>query len=160
MTLRSVRPSAILVVAFLAACGGDDGIGHTASFAPFEEIAGTYTGALNGSMDGVVLDAIFSLIITQNQGQVSGSWATTGTLNADTSVVAVQEAGSFTGGLAQGENPLVLITLANQCPDYSAQFSGSMDSADTLLSLSGPVDILGDDCTILMTFQSVILLRR
>lgn len=160
MTLRSIRHPAVLVVALLGACGGDDGIGHTFPFPTFEKIAGSYTGALAGTTQGIALAATISLTITQDESYLSGSYAITGTLNDGVSVVAVQETGSFTGAIETGNNPSVAITLVNQCPNYSARFSGWLDSLHNQLTFSGPVDILLDDCTIFLTYQFAMLLRR
>ena len=83
-----------------------------------------------------------------------------GTLTERTVVVTRQAIGSLTGTVAAGQNPSVDITLANQCPDFSPRFSGALDSANDLLTISGPVEILLADCTILLSFQTTIVMRR
>jgi len=106
------------------------------------------------------LVASLSLTINQSGGDLSGSYAISGTLNDGVAEVAVLGTGNFTGTIAAGNNPSVNLTLTNQCPGYSARFSGALDSANNLLTMSGPVDILNQDCSIFLTYQSVILLRR
>jgi hypothetical protein len=64
----------------------------------------------------------------------------------------------LTGTLTAGLNPSVNVTLSNQCPNYSASFSGTFDSANNLLTISGPVDMMLEDCTIFLTYSSTILL--
>lgn len=158
MILRSVRFSAILVVVFLTACGGDDGTGSN-SEPTFETLAGTYVGALAGLTQGVALSADFSITFSQTGGSLSGSYAISGTLTEGTVVVAILGSGSLSGTIASGLNPSVNITLTNQCPNFSASFSGTFDSANNRLTISGPVDIL-DNCTIILTYPSVIILSR
>ena len=144
------RFSVVLVVTFLTACGGDDGTGVS-----FETLAGTYVGPLIGTSQGVILGANLSVTITQSSGSLSGSYAISGTLTEGAVVVAILGTGSFTGTIAAGLNPSVNLTLTNQCPNYSASFSGALDSANNLLTISGPVHVL-DSCTILLTYQSTL----
>jgi len=136
----------VLVLAFLTACGGDDSTGPN-----FETLVGTYVGAMVGLSLGVILAADLSITFAQTGGTLSGSYAISGTLTEGSVVVATQGTGSFTGFIAAGLNPSVNATLTNQCPNYSASFSGALDSANNLLTLSGPVHILLEDCTILLT---------
>ncbi len=139
----------------IASCG-DDGTGPETTF---ESLAGTYTGGIVGISQGVLLDAALSVTIIQSGGDLSGSYGVTGTLTEGALVVPIFGTGSFVGTIAAGQNPSVNITLTNQCPNYSAHFSGALDSANDLLTLSGPIHIL-DGCTIFLTYPSTILLRR
>ena len=155
MFSRDLPTASILL--FLAGCGGDSGISPAPSFA---NLAGTYTGEVVGRRQGVSLLASFSIAIIQNGGDLSGSYAITGTLRDGILEGSVQETGSFSGTIASGQDPSVNLTLTNRCPNYSARFSGALDSANDLLTLSGPVDTFFNDCSIFLTYQSVILLHR
>ena len=154
MFSRDLPTASILL--FLLACGGD-----SISPAPgFANLAGTFTGEVTGRRQGVLLLANFSITIIQNDGDLSGSYAITGTLRDGILEGLLQETGSFSGTVDSGQDPSVNITLTNRCPNYSARFSGALDSANDLLTLSGPVDTFFNDCSIFLTYQSVILLNR
>lgn len=139
-----------------AACGGD---GPTAPEPQYESIAGTYTGVMAGLTQGIALNADFSVTITQSSATLGGSWSLSGTLNDGVLVVGVQGTGTLNGTIAAGTNPSVNVVLSNACPGYSAAFSGAYDSANRLLTISGPVDVL-DGCDVLLRYQGTILLSR
>ncbi len=161
MIRRLIRFSAVLVVAFLTACGGDDGTDTGTSPGPsYETLVGTYVGAMVGLNQGVALSADFSMTFNQTGGSLSGSYAISGTLTEGAVVVAILGSGSLTGTIAAGLNPSVNFTLSNQCLNFSPSFSGAFDSANNLLTISGPVDMLEADCTIFLTYSSTILLSR
>ena len=153
MRVRLLSLAALLV---LPACGGDNGTGPPT----FENIAGTYAGALAGTAQGVVLAATFSVTFTQSDGDLSGSWGLSGTLNDGISIVSIVGSGALTGTIASGQNPSINITVTNPCPNYQAAFSGSLDSANNLITLSGPIDILDTNCVVVLTYPSIIILSR
>ena len=72
----------------------------------------------------------------------------------------IQGTGALTGTIGTGQNPSVNLTLRGACPNYEARFSGSYDVANRLITLSGPVDVLSNDCAVLLRYPSTILLRR
>ena len=157
-TSRSVRLLAFLVVALVGACGGDDVTG-TSSGPTFETLVGTYLGAMVGLSQGVALSADVSFTLSQAGGSLSGSYALSGILTDGTNEAAISGSGSLTGTIASGLHPSVDITLSNQCPNYSPRFSGAFDSANDLLTIAGPLDVLLD-CTIILTYPTTILLSR
>jgi hypothetical protein len=158
---EQVKRFASLVIVALAAagCGGDSGTGPEE--ARYNNIAGSYSGPLVGSAQGYALQATLSLTISQDGGRLSGSWALTGTLSDGLGSVPVQGTGTLTGTIAPGNNPSVHITVrVGACPSYSASFSGTFDTANRRLTVSGPVDILSSTCTVLLRYQSTIILTR
>jgi hypothetical protein len=149
---------AVLATVAIAACGKD----ATGPSAPtYNNIAATYTGALAGTASGIALQAVFSTTLTQNSANLSGSYGMTGTLSDGINVVAISGTGTLSGTVASGNNPSVNVTLRIPgCPSYSAQFSGAYDTANSILTISGPVDVLNNDCSLFIRYQSVIVLRR
>lgn len=141
-----------------AACGGD-GTGPSATF---ESIAGSYSGTMAGASQGVVLNAAFSLTITQDAGSTSGSWALQGTLNDGFQSVDVQGTGTLSGTVAQGTNPSVNLAIkTGACPNYQANFSGAYDSANRRLTITGPVEFFANNsCNVVLSYQATIILNR
>ena len=164
MISRLVRLLVVLVVAPFTGCGGEDGTGPGSSDSTtpglgWETLQGTYAGDIASMSQGVTYAADLSVIFHQSGGEVSGSYAIIGILSAGTEVAEVKGTGSFTGTLDRGEDPSVNITFVNQCPGYSARFSGALETATNLLTISGPSHILVN-CVIFLTFESTILMRR
>lgn len=156
-----MRKSLLLPMATLllvSACGGDS----TGPKAPtYENIAGTYSGAMIGLTQGVALNAIFSLTIVQNAGVTSGSYGLSGTLNDGFTSVQIAGTGTLDGTVGSGANPSVNITVkSGSCPNYRADFSGAYDSANHRITLTGPVDILNNNCTVFLRYSGTIILNR
>jgi hypothetical protein len=85
----------------------------------------------------------------------------TGTLTNGSSSVPVQGTGSLSGTIGAGTNPSVNITFRlGGCPNYSAAFSGAYDTSNQKLTLSGPVDIVDQNCTVQIRYNSTIILSR
>jgi len=149
---------ALPVTAFVAVACSKDATGPSPTYA---NIAGTYNGALAGTAQGVALQALFSITLTQSAGNLSGSYGLSGTLNDGVNLVTIQGAGTVTGTIAAGNNPSVNVTIRTAlCPNYQAHFSGAYDSVNQKLTISGPVDILNNSCAIVLTYQSTIILSR
>ena len=148
--------SVFLTGAMLTACG-DSATDPTPP--TFESVAGTYAGDLAGQAQGIVLEAVFSFTFTQSDGDLSGSWSLSGTLNDGILIVNIVGSGALNGTITSGQNPSINVTATNACPGYEAAFSGSLDTANDLITLSGPIDIL-ENCIVVLTYDSVILLRR
>lgn len=150
------RLSIVALLVTLAACGGDDGVAPVT----YESLAGTYVGEMAGETEGVTLVGDFSITVSQSEGQLSGSWSLVGTLSDGSSTEDIQGTGPLTGTVASGANPSVNITFTNNCPDYEARFSGAYDGTNRLLTISGPVDVLNDDCSLFLRYSSTLLLAR
>ncbi len=158
--MRTARFFAAATTLLLVACGDSTGPEPTGPTGPtYESIAATYAGALVGNAQGIALTATFSITITQTGGDLSGSWSLVGTLNDGVVSVDVQGTGTLSGSIASGQNPSVNLTIRNACANYEARFSGAYDSANRRLTIGGPVDIL-DGCTVVITYQSTIILDR
>jgi len=161
---RSALLSMLFVLPILSlGCGGDDS--PTAPAQPpaptFENIAGTYIGTMAGITQGIILDGTFSITIVQSGGTLSGSTATVGTLTDATGSVPISGTGSIAGTIGSGTNPSVNITVTTGvCPNYKADFSGTYDSANTRITLIGPIDILNNSCVVVLTYPSTIVLDR
>ena len=152
----------IPLLTLLAACGGSSD--PTAPPPPpptYQSIAGSYAGPISGLTQGIALNAVASLTIAQTAGTTSGSWALTGTLNDGVSFVNVAGAGSMTGTVASGNNPSVtLIFSTPACPNYRANFSGSYDTANHRLTVSGPIEFFAaGTCTVALSYQEILILQ-
>lgn len=148
----------VLSIAFLGACGDSSTGPETPSY---NDISGTYAGELAGTSQGVALDGTFSLTITQNDGSLEGSWSLSGTLTDGSQTTNVQGSGALNGSIESGDNPSVNLTVeTGQCPSYSADFSGAYDTANSRLTISGPVEFLSNDCQVVLSYPSTIILTR
>jgi hypothetical protein len=154
MRTRWLRLAVVPVVVLLPACG--DATGPS-----FNDISGSYSGPLAGVSQGIGISANLTLTLTQNRGNVSGSWAMQGIVYDAFDTVSIQGTGTLAGSVAAGNNPSVNITIRTaSCPNYSAQFSGAYDSANRRITMTGPIHILSATCGILLTYQFTIILNR
>lgn len=161
-----MREMAKAVLAFLlmgsAACGGggDDSDGNGPS-PTYNSVAGTYVGAMAGVSQGVAIESDFTLTITQSGGTLGGSFATVGTLTDGIDFVNIAGSGSMSGSIASGNNPSVNMTIrSSSCTNYTARFSGSYDTANRALTISGPVDILNSSCAVVLSYAATLVLRN
>lgn len=149
--------TALLLALLLQACGDsatEPGESH-------EVISGSYSGAMAGVSQGILMESVFSLTINQNRGDLTGTWATTGILTDGIDTVPIQGTGAITGSIAPGSNPSVNFTLTSAfCPNQPASFSGTYDSANRRLNLAGPVHIYSDTCQVLLTYPMNVVLTR
>ena len=154
---RALSGTALLLL--LAACGGDS---PTSPTQQFESIAGSYTGQMVGLSQGVALDAVFAISLSQTSGSVTGNYTLTGTLDDGTYQVDVVGAGPLSGSVASGTNPSVNLTVkVPGCPNYQANFSGAYDSANRRLTITGPVDFFPQNsCTVALSYPTTIILTR
>jgi hypothetical protein len=143
----------------LAACGGDSG--PAAPEVTYDRIAGSYAGGVAGVSQGVTLSGTFTLSLTQNDGTLGGTYAISGQLSDGFDVVGIQGTGALSGTIAPGDNPSVNLTVTpGSCSNRRASFSGAYDSTNRRLTLSGPLEIFRDDCTVALTYPSTIILER
>lgn len=148
----------LIVMLFTTAACGDDATGPSVSY---DSIAGNYSGFLTGVSQGVVMDATFTLTIQQDKGTVSGSYGLVGTLNDGIYYVNVQGTGALQGTAASGNNPSVNIAVTpGFCPDRTASFSGSYDSANRRLTLTGPVQFFDENCLVVLSYSTTVILNR
>ena len=155
-----IRTFVFAVVASLgaAACGGSD---STAPAPTYQSIAGTYSGPMTGVDQGVLLTATITVTVTQNAGSLGGSYGLSGILNDGVNQVSILGSGTLSGTIAAGSNPSVNVTVAGVCPGRSAQFSGAYDSANSRLTLTGPVQIFAADCSaVLLTYQTTFIMSH
>jgi hypothetical protein len=155
-TLRTGSLSLTLAV-FLAGCGDST----TGPETTYEDISGSYAGVVTGLTQGIAMESDVSFTITQNQGELSGSWALSGIITDGVDFVEVQGTGTLSGTIAAGTNPSVNLTVRTSfCPDHAAEFSGAFDSANQRLTISGPIDMLNDACNVVLRYESTLILTR
>ena len=173
MISRSVRFVVVLMVALFTGCGGENGTGpgsdddgtdpasndSTPPGIGWETLLGPYAGAFTSMSQGVAYAADLNVTFSQSGGRISGSYAISGILTAEMVSAPIQGVGKFSGTVDRGLDPSLSITFVNQCPGYSAHFSGTFDSATTLLTISGPAHILVD-CVIVLTFEVTIPMEQ
>lgn len=156
LTWGSRMAAVTLAVVVLTGCGDSGTEPET-----FNQIAGSYAGMLSGIQQGIALNATLSLTIQQNRGQLSGSYAISGTLSDGVVVVDTQGTGVIDGSIQSGNNPSVNVTITpGGCPNRPATFSGAYDSSNQRLTISGPVEIFEHDCSVFITYQSTIIMSR
>jgi len=155
--MRHGRVAISAMVMLALACGGNS----TGPSPTYDNIAGTYSGALAGVSQGVTLQATFTLTITQSAGSLGGSYGISGTLYDGVSTVAVQGTGTLAGNIAAGNNPSVNITVTSGiCPNVSARFSGAYDSVNGVVTLNGTVPIFNASCQVVLNYPGTIILRH
>jgi hypothetical protein len=108
---------------------------------------------------GVTLTADLNVTFSQRRGVISGSFALSGILTSETLLSPIQGAGNFSGTIDPGEHPSVEMTFESPCPDLTARYSGTFESATDLLTISGPAHIIVN-CVIVLTFETTILMER
>ena len=152
----------LVVVCFIAGCGGSDATGPDPKSASYERVAGTYAGPFVGTSQGVGMNSTFTVTITQSDESLSGSWALSGTLSDGFQSIDVLGSGAMTGTVQPGSNPSVAIRVAPaECPDNKADFMGTYDSANRRLTLTGPVEVFDPStCDVLISYQTTIVLAR
>ena len=149
---------AAIVMVGATACGGNSGTGPSPSY---ENIAGTYSGGMTGISAGVALSATFSITLTQSSASIGGSYGLTGTVSDGVSSVDIAGTGTLVGTIVAGSNPSVNITVrSGDCPTRSSNFSGAYDSANSRLTITGPVQVFANDCTVFRTYQTTFILNR
>jgi hypothetical protein len=152
------RHSVVALILLGMAVGGC-GDSSTEPPTTYESVAGNYSGSIVGTSQGVALDSDFSLVIQQTNGDLTGSYGIVGALSDGVQYVHVQGTGSLDGTVGTGTNPSVNITVTpGFCPNRSAAFSGTYDSANRLLTLVGPVQFFDTDCTVVLTYQTILIL--
>jgi hypothetical protein len=155
---RHVYGTIILGMTLLSlACGGDAG----GPEAIYENITGSYSGRMIGVSQGVGLDALFSLSLSQSSGDVNGTYALQGGLSDGVTALDVQGTGTITGTLGAGNNPSINLTVQpGSCPNNRATFSGTYDVANRRITMVGPVEFFGTNCSVVLRYQMNVVLTR
>lgn len=155
--LRTLCASVLLAT---TACGGDGGTGPSGP--SYETVAATYLGTMAGVSQGVALSADFTLTLAQSNASLSGTYALDGALSDGVDVVAVAGSGTITGTIGAGTNPSINLTIRpSACPNYTAVFSGTYDSANRRITMQGPVEFFGiGSCTVVLSYQMNVVLQR
>lgn len=144
----------------LAACGGDDP-SPTELEPTHASVAGSYVGVMAGVSQGVTADMDFALIVSQTAGALTGTYGISGTLTDGVDVVDIFGTGTLTGTVTTGNNPSVnIVVKPDACPANTASFSGSYDSTNRRLTITGPVQFYGGSCNIVLTFPTTFILHR
>jgi hypothetical protein len=150
----------------VAACGGDSSTGPSTPNTPntpsYESVAGSYVGSMSGISQGITLNADFTLSIGQSSGSLSGNYSLAGTLTDGIDFVPIQGTGTLSGAIESGDNPSVNITVKSAvCPSHSAHFSGAYDSANERITITGPVEIFGNEsCDVVLSYNGTLILNH
>jgi hypothetical protein len=140
----------------VGACGGDSGTGPS-----YENIAGSDAGVVSGVSQGVALQTQVGFTIAQTRGTLSGTWSTSGAVTDGFTTVAVSGTGTISGTIGAGNNPSVNITIfVPGCSVYRANFSGAYDVANRKITMTGPIDLLNDDCTVFRSYPTTLIITR
>ena len=128
----------------------------------YNSVAGSYAGPMSGLNQGIAIVATLTVTITQNDGTLGGSYGLSGTLTDGVNVVDITGTGTLSGTIASGNNPSVNVTVrSGDCPAYSAQFSGAYDTANSRMTLTGPVQIYATDCSrVAITYPTTFILTH
>ncbi len=142
------------------ACSSNSATGTNAT-PTYADISGSFSGPVTGTSQGYTLSQTLSLTIAQSDGSLSGTYSAVGTLSLGTQSSAFTSTGTFTGTIASGNNPSVNIVVpGGDCPG-SSQFSGSYDSANHRLTITGPFSFTSaGTCTVVVTFQVTLILNK
>lgn len=151
------------LLSVLAACGGDSPTapgGGGGGAATFENIAGSYSGLIAGVSQGFTVSATFSITITQSGGTLGGSYSIAGTLTDATGASGSFEgSGSLVGTINSGQNPSVNVTaISGICTNVQSPFSGSYDSTNRKITLSGPLDFFDENCNVTLSIPLTVIL--
>lgn len=149
-----MRSRLVILAVLIVACGSDSTTSPTGGYA---DISGSFAGPISGTSQGVTLDATISLTITQSGGSFSGTEAVVGTLNG----IPGSGTGTFTGTIAPGNNPSVNLTVLDaDCPAYHEPYSGTYDSANRRLTMTGPFPVFNPDCSVALVYTLTLVLSK
>jgi len=150
-----------LLVVLASACSGGGG-DSTAPPPSYNDVSGSYSGPMSGIDQGVIITADFAVTIGQNASTLSGTYALTGQITDGVTTAVIQGTGTLAGTIAAGTNPSVNLTAhSGSCPNHSATFSGSYDTSNQRMTITGPVQIYSTDCSsVLLTYQTTFILNH
>jgi hypothetical protein len=168
LTGRGVMPRASIQTAWaaamlgcaavLAGCGGSSPAPTGPTPIAYENVAGTYTGDIDGVSQGVTIDGTLTLNLQQSNGVLSGGGTIVATLGS-----APQGGGTVTlaGTVASGPNPAISLTFRSvPCPNLTSDWTGSFASGSGVLTITGAINIANSSCVHVLSFPQTILLKR
>jgi hypothetical protein len=146
-----MRYGMVVVGLLIPACGGD------VTSTTYADVSGTFAGPISGTSQGSTLSATLTLTVVQNGASLSGTHRIAGTING----TAISGTTIFAGEVTSGSNPSVdVMTNVQNCPTVHATYSGSYDSANRRLTMTGPLDVLDADCSVILTFSLTLVLTK
>lgn len=153
MSARRIQ-LAIATSLLLAACGGGSPTGPGESY---DQVGGSYSVPIS-STAGVPLTAVLSFTLVQNGGSLSGTEAVSGYFNGN---IPIAGNGTFTGTIGSGTNPSVNIVVSGAaCPSRHTTYSGTNDTANHRMTLTGPFYIVNSDCSIAYAYNLTLVLTH
>ena len=146
------RMATVVVLAGLVAGCGTDPL-------TYESLAGSYSGDfVSTEPGGQVYDGQLTLELSQEEAGVTGTWTTTGKINA---TVDSESTGAFAATIPLGPDPAFTARMAyDSCPNDVMEFGGSFDSSSGVLTLTGSLDIPSSQCNVLTAYPLDVALTR
>jgi hypothetical protein len=150
------RAALLLLLPLALACGDSTGPGES-----FEQVSGGFAGEILAQSQGVQLEGVFELQLTQQGGTLSGTSAVIGTLFDGVVTLPISGTSTITGSIASGENPSMSITTrSTTCPNQVTTFNGSYNSSTRQITLTGNVGITDENCQTFLTFPGFLLVLQ
>jgi hypothetical protein len=119
------------------------------------ELGGTYSGPVTGASEDGALEAVLTVSIEHEDGQLSGAYSIRGSITFGELAANIEGEGSHTGAVFPGDPaPLYLEIRNGLCPDHVSELGGRFHRGTGLLELGGALDVLGPDCSVLASYQS------
>lgn len=167
MSARAKSAAIVCCHAFvLSGCGGAATPTGPSTTPPpavvYENLAGTWTGAVGGVSQGVTLAGTLTLVVQQSSATLSGTYSVAATLTSSTQVTPLQGSVTLGGTVASGPNPAVTITTQSTvCPDLPGEtWTGNYGNATGVLTLTGTGHVITSTCVIVLNYPQTILLTR
>ena len=157
------RHALIPMLAAVVACGSSGSTGPSPAYA---NIAGTYSGTVAGSSSGVAPQGTFSLTVTQSGANIHGTFSVNATLFDGVNTYAGNGGGSLAGSVGSaGSNPPVNVTATygtrhyqyGTCASDTTHFSGTYDSTNHVLTLTGAIPFSLIGCKVALTYPNAVI---
>jgi hypothetical protein len=128
----------------------------------YENVAGNYTGDINGMLPGFLLTGTLTLNLDQSAAALSGGYAVVATLDDGVTKTPGQGSVTLSGTVASGINPSLNFTVRSvPCPTAApSDWTGSYESGSGLLTLTGVIHLLNPACVRQLSFPVTISMRR
>jgi hypothetical protein len=161
MKAEMTRAMAVLCcIAVLTGCGGPAPMAPTQTLT-YENVAGTYTGNVNGMIPGFTLMGTLTLNLQQVAAVLSGGYTVVATVSDGVTQAAALGTVTLNGTVAPGSNPALNFTVrSEQCPNApSSDWTGSFQSGSGVLTMSGVLHLL-NACVVQLSFPVTISMTR